>query len=301
MPPARLTRSAAAAVAVGAGVTYARQRVLALQEWRAARAAASPADVGVEPTTITLTSTAGTQLHGWWAPASAEDAPTVIGVHGFASHAGDLVELLPILHAAGIHVLLLDLRGHGRSEATTDRPRPPRLAEDVIVAVDWLTARDDVTQIGLVGHSMGGSTAIVAASRDDRIRAVVSVAGVADPTLTRIGWWPAWISRGMLTTIARRTGTDPTSSFARARIALLEVPVLLIHGDADRIVPLAHSEALKASQPAAELVIVGGVGHASFADFTPAMERATQFLLDALQPPSDAPPRARSGTNSDQT
>ncbi|MFT6943175.1 MAG: hypothetical protein ACJA2F_001374, partial [Nitriliruptoraceae bacterium] len=32
MPPARLTRSAAAAVAVGAGATYARQRVLALQE-----------------------------------------------------------------------------------------------------------------------------------------------------------------------------------------------------------------------------------------------------------------------------
>lgn len=276
-------RLVAGTVVLSAGYV-ALDRARSLGAERGARRLRTPIDVGLDAEDVELRSTAGTRLHAWWIPASRETAPAVLLVHGLASHAGDLLPIAPLLSSAGFHVLLLDLRGHGRSEPLGERPRPPHLVDDVATAVDWLSARDETTSIGLIGHSIGGSVAIQAAAGDPRIGAVVTVAAVADPTLSRIGWWPAWVSRGLLATIARREGIDPSRTFAVSRIPEVEAPVLLVHGERDRVIPVGHVHALRGARPDAELLLVPSAGHASFDAFAPAMERSLAFLAEALAP-----------------
>ena len=288
--PLAALRLGLGAVGLGAGLVAA-QRVAGLRDARAARLTETPFDHGMHAEDVKLRSTVNSRLHAWWVPASgvattdrspSEPSPAVLVVHGYASHAGDLLPLAPKLHDGGFHVLLLDMRGAGRSEPVDDRPRPPDLVHDVRVAVSWLAARADVTTVGVVGHSMGGSVAIGAAAEDARIAAVVAVAAVADPTLTRIGWWPAWVSRALLRTVARRQGIDPSSTFARERIREVAAPVLLLHGEQDRIVPPVHAHVLADARPDARLVLLPDAGHATFEAFLPALDDAVAFLADIL-------------------
>jgi dipeptidyl aminopeptidase/acylaminoacyl peptidase len=94
-----------------------------------------------------------------------------------------MLPLARVLHHAGFSVLLYDARGHGgsgQSGPITIR----KMGEDIIASVEYLVSRNDIdpSNIGVLGSSMGGSSAIVAASIDDRIRAVVTVSAFASPT-----------------------------------------------------------------------------------------------------------------------
>lgn len=228
------------------------------------------------PTRVSFDGEAG-RLSAVWHPRPTT-APVVVLVHGYASKAVDLWPVAPTFAAAGWHVLALDLRGHGESDPSTTRPRPPALARDVDAAVDWLHGRDDVTSVGLLGHSMGGSTVILSASGRDDVAAVVTVAAVADPTLTRIAVWPAWVSRQLLRTMGRRHGIDPSATFAVNRLPHVAAPVLLLHGTRDRVVPIRHLDALQAADPARSVLRVPGAGHRSIDAFVGRMQTVIDFL-----------------------
>lgn len=241
-------------------------------------------------------------LSAWWYEADGP-APAVVLVHGYASKADDLRPVGPPLHATGRHVLVLDLRGHGESVGDGRRAGPPELAGDVHAAVDWLVARDDVTGVELLGHSMGGSIAtIVAADRPD-VDALVTVAAVADPTLTRIGFWPAWISKVLLRGVARKYDVDPTATFAVNRLAAVVAPALLLHGTRDRIVPARHLEAFRVADPSRTYVRLDGAGHRSIDRFIEELPRVVAFLDHTVasgRPPDDDQAGNRRGTDDDR-
>lgn len=264
----------------GALVVVAARQVARQRARRRERLAVRPSDHGVTSVDVALTSAAGTPLHAWWV-AGRPGAPTVLLVHGHASHAGDLAGVAPALVAAGMSVLLLDCRGHGRSP-WRGRATPTTFGEDVEVALDWLLAHPDVGPVALLGHSMGGSTVIrVAAGRPD-VRAVVAVAAVADPTLTAIGGWPAALNRLLLERAARRMDVDPSVNFARNVIRELDVPVMVVHGERDRVVPPVHARTLAAAQPRAELVLLPDADHADLDGFAEAFPPVVHFLREAL-------------------
>lgn len=259
---------------------------------RARRLAVTPGDVGLVAETVTLRSPQDTDLHAWWIErpdADGTPAPTVLVVHGYASHSGDLLPAARLLHDAGLNVLLIDLRGHGRSETPPSFVPPPMLSGDVGVALDWLHDRSDVDGVALLGHSMGGMIAVLAAAERADVAAVVTVSAVADPTLGRIAFWPGFVNRAFLSAVGRRRGVDPDRLFAINRIGDVEAPVLLIHGGSDRVVPVAHSHALKAARPDAELIVVPGAGHTQLDRFAPAFRTAIRFLRrHATTTPVDA-------------
>lgn len=234
--------------------------------------------MGQLPDRVSLPGAAGA-LSAFWLPRPGP-APAVLLVHGYASEAADLLPVAPVFADAGWHVMALDLRGHGASDAPATREGPPALARDVDAAVDWLQARDDVTSVALLGHSMGGSTAILSASDRDDVAAVVTVAAVADPTLTRIGWWPAWSSRLVLGLVARRHDVDPRETFAVSRLPEVEAPVMLLHGTRDRIVPIRHLEAFHEADPTRPALRIPGAGHRSIDAFVDQMEDVLAFLDD---------------------
>jgi uncharacterized protein len=119
---------------------------------------------------VTVTTSDGLQLEGWYVPSRNRAAVLVFPGRsgGKQHHARNLIR-----HGYG--VLLVDNRGHGASEGD-----PNAFGwddeTDVNAALDYLTTRPDVDadRIGGLGLSVGGETLLETAAHTDRLRAVVS-------------------------------------------------------------------------------------------------------------------------------
>ena len=122
-------------------------------------ASKSPSDMGLPEEQISLRSVTGTRLQGWFIPVD-KPAPVVIVLHGWGGNASLMLPLAPHLHAAGFHSLFIDARNHGHSEHDTFASMP-RFAEDLEVAADWVVRQERVTDVGVLGHSVGAGAAEV--------------------------------------------------------------------------------------------------------------------------------------------
>jgi pimeloyl-ACP methyl ester carboxylesterase len=208
-------------------------------------------------------------LRGWFVPPIGASAPAVIVAHAWSCNAGMMLPLARRLHQSGFGVLLFDARGHGASDGG-GFVTIMTLAQDLLAAVDLAQRRPDVdpVAIGLLGHSMGGASAIVAASLDPRIRAVASLASFADNTtltvaalalrrLPRRPFLPA-----VRLFIERALGHSMDWASPQARIGDLGVPILLVHGEADTFVsPSVLEELDRRSGRKAVRLLLAGRGH----------------------------------------
>lgn len=96
--------------------------------------------------------------------------PAVLLVHGFAAHEGWWDPILPLLGNRAITTL--DLSGHGDS-AHREEYSPERWAQDILLAADHV---GDVGTLTVIGHSLGGLCALVAAKNEpDRFRRLVII------------------------------------------------------------------------------------------------------------------------------
>lgn len=113
-------------------------------------------------------------------------SPVVVLLHMYRSDRGSWAPLAARLHGSGFSVLAIDLRGHGESTGPVSmglrervKQRDPRLFndmhQDVAAACAWLSGQPDadLSQLGLVGASVGCSVALDYASRDRSVDAVV--------------------------------------------------------------------------------------------------------------------------------
>jgi pimeloyl-ACP methyl ester carboxylesterase len=216
--------------------------------------ATTPADDGL-PFLPVKFSSCGISLRGWFIPVGVSSTPqaTIIVAHGWSSNASEMLPVARQLHTAGLGVLLYDARGHGASGS--DGPITIRtFADDMLAAVDFLQDLPgvDSSRLGVIGHSIGGASAILAASVERRIRAVVSTSAFADPvTLTRNVMRALHIPCGPFLWLVCRfiehwLGTTMDDSSPRNRVRELTVPLLLIHGASDRFVPPSNMDALYA-------------------------------------------------------
>ncbi len=196
--------------------------------------------------------------------------PAVALVHGWGGNAEFMLPLAPLLHNAGYSVLLFDARCHGSSDED-DFVSMPRFAEDLEHAVDWLRARGDVDpgRIAVMGHSVGAAACLLVASRRPDIAAVISLAAFAHPAevmrqmmrASRIPHWPVgwWVLRHVEKVIG-----IPYEAIAPCNtIAWVTCPVLLVHGEADRTVPVADARLLydRRADDRTELIVIPGASH----------------------------------------
>lgn len=84
------------------------------------------------------------------------------------------------LTRAGIGVLRFDFTGLGASEGEFANTNFTSNVDDLVAAADWLRTEHHAPQL-LVGHSLGGAAAIVAATRIPEVRAVATVGAPSDP------------------------------------------------------------------------------------------------------------------------
>lgn len=254
----------------------------------------TPADLGHEAEDVTLSAVDGHRLRGWFLPASTDDAvpgPAVVMLHGWGSAASDLLPAAPDLVAAGLSVLLIDARGHGRSEPV-DFMSMPRFAEDLATAVTWLRThpRVDGARIAVIGHSVGAGACLLAAAHDPDIAAVVAIAAMAHPAeLIRSSRGlqpaPAGVADRVLHTIEDTIGHRFDSFAPINTIARIAAPVVVVHGTRDRTVPPGDAARLvDAAAGRAQLRLVPGAGHRSIGPFLPVVPELASYLQELLTP-----------------
>lgn len=238
------------------------------------------------------------EIAAWYIPAEGATRALVL-VHGKDSSRtseffGRFIELAAGLRARGFAVLMIDLRGHGRS---SDSYASFGLTErrDVLGAVDWLGARGfSPAQVGLLGVSMGGAATLGAMADDTGIGALVTdsafsdVVDAARTIWTRVTRTPGQLIYPGLWLACSVSGADLWS--ARPIDDLRRIgsrPVLLIHGADDFLVPVAQARALHAANPAAEYWEVAAAQHGGAYRTQPAayVERVAAFFDAALTQP----------------
>lgn len=246
----------------------------------------TPADLGLPEIPVALRSTTGTTLHAWFIPSEGR-APAVTVLHGWGANSSLMLPLAPHLHRAGFHSMFLDARNHGRSEHD-DFVSMPRFAEDLEVAVAWLRNLEDVTSVGVIGHSVGAGAALLVASRRDDLDAVVSVSAFAHPAEVMAAFppmsrFPAAVRAGIFRTMEHTIGYRFDEIAPRATVGAVQAPLLLVHGEADPVVPLSDLHELAGIAERAEVLVVPGAGHGSLDAFEPYVGAILGFLSDHLR------------------
>ena len=226
--------------------------LLALQERRliffpSRNLAAAPADFGLRAEELSITAADGVSLHGWWIQGPGDRV--LIWYHGNAGNIGDrLHNARWFVDRLGVDVVLVDYRGYGRSRGTPDEEG---VYLDGLAIYDAVAARsvraDDIV---LFGRSLGGAVAIETALLRPAGALVLESVFRSVPALAREHYW-------FVPSAVIRTRMDNESKIRR-----VQAPTLLLHGDRDSIVPLAHGRRLfeLAASPA-RLHVIEGAGH----------------------------------------
>lgn len=222
---------------------------------------------------------------------------------GMAAGVPTLGQMAGALADAGFLAIRYDKRGFGQTGGRAESATISDLADDVRAVVRWLAGRRDVDsrRIAVVGHSEGTWVAMLAASREKRIRALVMIAAPAttgaelvleqqrhmleqmkvpdaerqakialqkkiqSAVLTGKGW-------DEVPPELRKQADTPwfqsLLAFNPAKVLEdVEQPLLIVHGELDRQVPVAHAERLadlarkESESKAIEVIIVRGVNH----------------------------------------
>ena len=225
---------------------------LALNEHRlvffpARTLAAEPADFGLQAEELSIAVEDGVTLHGWWLAGPGERV--LVWYHG---NAGNIADRLPnarwFVDTLGVSVALVDYRGYGRS---TGRPDEAGVYRDGLAIYDAVAARGVAARdIVLLGRSLGGAVATEVALHRPAGALVLEAAFRSARAMAREHYW-------FVPSTLVRTRMDNA-----AKIGRVTAPTLILHGDRDRIVPLAHGRRLsELAPPPARLHIIEGAGH----------------------------------------
>jgi len=245
----------------------------------------TPDRYGVEYQTENFQAADGTSLNAWFLPA--QDKPggaakaTVLFLHGNAENISTHFRNVAWMPAEGFNVLALDYRGYGASGGT---PSLAGMQLDIDAAMRSLLTHKgvDPDRIVIFGQSLGGALAIHYAAHSayrTRLRAVVIDSAFYDyRQITReklagffltwpFQWWP-WLT------------IDNDYSPAASVAALSPLPLLLMQGDQDAVVPLHHTQQLfeQAGEPK-ERWVVPGAGHTQSLNNEAVRKRLVEFLL----------------------
>ena len=214
-----------------------------------------------------------------------------------------LAQLAGAISDAGMLAVRYDKRGNGQSGGRSESATLSDFAEDVRAVIRWLEKRQDVDpkRMAVVGHSEGAWVGLLAASREKRIAAVVSIAGpsttgaelvleqqrhaldqmklpaeerekrialqqqIHAAVMTGKGWdtVPPQLRKEADTPWFQSVLTfDPAKVVEDVR-----QPMLFVHGSLDRQVPVEHVERLselarkESKSKSIEVTVVRGVNH----------------------------------------
>ncbi len=250
-PVARVARAAAVAVVLFVALVVLMQNRLIYPRTRTPLMSWDPP---ADAEACAFTTEDGLTLHGWfhagYGETPAEERPVVLWCHGNAGNITHRAENLLLLARSGLAVFIFDYRGYGQSDG---KPSEKGLYFDADAAYAHLTDERGIPPDRIIafGRSLGAGVALDLALRrpvaglimESAFRSIPAMASVQFPVLP--------------------LGPLVRSRFDNeARIGGLGVPLLMLHGDRDEIVPFEQGRAVFDSAPAPKTwYTISGAGH----------------------------------------
>lgn len=208
------------------GLLYVNQRSLLYQP---VAAAAAPDVDGPAIQVVRFNTADGETLVGWWLPAQA-GRPTVLFFNGNAAGLAMQRGRWSRLADAGVGFLAVAYRGY---DGSTGRPTEAGLRQDALAAYAWITDRVAPPDLVIHGFSLGTGVATRLAS-ERPARALVLEApftSASDVAARAYPWAPVqWLMKDRF--------------LSREHIDRIRMPLLILHGDRDSVVPFAQGRAL---------------------------------------------------------
>jgi alpha-beta hydrolase superfamily lysophospholipase len=217
-------------------------------------ASADPADGAVE------------QIEMWWLPHTDKQAPTLLYFHGTFRNLAQNLHKMEALREAGFAVLAVEYRGWGLS--TPMVPSEQSILQDAAVGWVELQRREPRAAMRVIyGHSMGSGVAVDLASRlSTPADYGALILESAFTSFADVAYEAGWFAR-----LASLFNQERFASIEK--IARVQAPLLMIHGNADDTIPIKLGERLfaAASVPKLWLSIEQGahsdldqVGHSAY-------------------------------------
>lgn len=201
---------------------------------------------------VTVTTADGERLVGWYLPprdASGARAGAVIWFHGNGETIGGLAPILREFRPERAALLALDYRGYGES---TGRAGIEGVKRDAEAAWAYLAGRPEIdpARILVYGRSVGGGPAVHLALQKPVAGLILESPFTSLRAMARVHYpiFPSFIAG---------------SAFDNLRaIAGVRCPVLFVHGDADRLIPIWMGRALaERVGTGAEFHVIPGADH----------------------------------------
>ncbi|MEM7779633.1 MAG: alpha/beta hydrolase [Pseudomonadota bacterium] len=196
---------------------------------------------------VSLDTSDGLTLNAHW---RAPDAgrPTIVWFHGNGGSLAGATNETRLVSEHGYGLLLVNYRGYGGNPG---EPSEEGFYKDGRAAMAFLEAQGiAVARTVIAGNSIGSGTAVQMASEHD-VAALMLISPFTSLTDAASDALPIFPVRLLL-----RDRFDNSAKFPA-----LDLPILVLHGDADGVVPYEHGEALAKSNPAAQFVGFPGAGH----------------------------------------
>jgi len=174
----------------------------------------------------------GTKLHGWFVAHEKPKGHALL-LHGNAGNVTLLSQTLRTLNRRhNLAVLALDYRGFGKSEG---KPTEEGLYQDARAARHWLADKEHIaeTDIILMGVSLGGAVAVDLAARDGARGLVLANTFTSLPAAAR--YRMPWLPMSLVLS---------TRMNSLSKIKDYQGPLLMVHGDADEVVPFQQGQTL---------------------------------------------------------
>lgn len=247
-----------------------------------------PKEAGILYEEVWFEAEDGVSLHGWFLPAQ-EPRGTVVFLHGNAQNVSTHIGAVYWLPERGFNVFMPDYRGFGLSSGRPDFVGVHRDAEAALAEV---IERDDVNpgRVVVLGQSLGASVAITTVAEHGEgcgVQALIadsafsSYRGIAREKFGEL--WLTWPFRWPLSlTISDRFA--PVDHIADVS----PIPVLLLAGDDDFVVPPHHTRELyQAARPPVEIWRYRDVGHGQALARPDVRQALVAWLDEALGPKPD--------------
>lgn len=176
---------------------------------------------------------------------AAKDGPVAIVAHGNAETIGQWADIVRDLHSIGLSVLLVEFPGYGGSEGT---PSKESISETFIAAYDWLKSNSNTQNRKIIGLGRSLGTGVISHLGEER-------------SLDGVVMFSPFVS---LDRMALRMGVLPfllKTRYDNARfLKSFQGPVMICHGESDRIIPASHGRKLAHSREGIEFLSVAA-GH----------------------------------------
>jgi pimeloyl-ACP methyl ester carboxylesterase len=197
---------------------------------------------------------AGERIHAWWIPAETSGDRYLLYLHGSALNIGANISHAGRFQRLGFSVLLVSYRGYGKSDGSF--PSEATVYADAQAAWSYLTEQKnfDPASIFIYGHSLGGAVAIELATAQPAAGGLIiesTFTSIADMAreMPKYRFFPLEIIVHQRFDSVKKVGR-------------LQVPVLYLHGTADRLVPPDMSRELyRRTASAKQLKFISGGGH----------------------------------------